>query len=56
MKFGEIGALRNSRNLLKIWRDWSFPFGEIGVPRKKKTENEREFGQLLNIFLLKGVC
>ena len=33
LKFGEIGALQNSRNLLKIRRDWSLPFGEIGVPR-----------------------
>ena len=33
-KFGEIGALPNSGNLLKIWRDWSLPFGEIGVPHQ----------------------
>ena len=32
MKFGEIGALQNSGNLLEIRRDWSLPFGEIGVP------------------------
>ena len=30
MKFGEIGA---PTKVLKIWRDWSLPFGEIGVPR-----------------------
>ena len=33
MKFGEIGALQNSGNPLKIRRDWSLPFGEIEVPR-----------------------
>ena len=32
LKFEEIGALQNSGNLLKIWRDWSLPFGEIEVP------------------------
>ena len=33
LKFGEIGALQNSENRLKIRRDWSLPFGEIEVPR-----------------------
>ena len=34
-KFGEIAALQNSGNFLKIRRDWSLPFGEIEVPRTK---------------------
>ena len=34
LKFGEIRALQNSGNLLEIRRDWSLPFGEIGVPPK----------------------
>ena len=25
LKFGEMGALQNSGNLLKIWRDWCEP-------------------------------
>ena len=33
LKFGEIGALQNSGNLLKIRRDLSLPFGEIEVPQ-----------------------
>ena len=32
MKFGEIGALQNTGNLLKIRRDWSLPFGGFEVP------------------------
>ena len=36
-KFGEIGALQNSGNLLKIRRDWSLPFREIGVPPRNPT-------------------
>ena len=32
LKFGEIGTLQNSGNLLKIWRDWNLPIGEVEVP------------------------
>ena len=37
LKFGEIGALQNSGNLLKIRRDWSLPFREIEVPRPSEV-------------------
>ena len=41
LEAGQIGALQNSGNVLKIKRDWSLPLREIEVPRVIISKVER---------------